>query len=153
MPGEAWPWIGWNPGRAHELMLRLGYEQYVSQGGDWGAIISQLLAVQGPEGLLGIHANMPGTVPPDVLRHLRFRSVSPQLGRRLMTAPRLHWRVGVRGRRGRVAFTDEGAGQAAQGRGPVPDNRRGRRAAEGRTSRQVPGNARLPQREKPRHPE
>ena len=67
--------IGWGPARMasafHELMLRLDYSQYVSQGGDWGAIISELLAVQAPEGLLGIHVNMPGTVPPDVLRHLR----------------------------------------------------------------------------------
>src|SRR5215212_6240502 len=57
---------GWNPARManafHELMLRLGYPRYASQGGDWGAIISELLAVQAPEGLLGIHINMPGTV-------------------------------------------------------------------------------------------
>ncbi|MER8634254.1 epoxide hydrolase 1 [Mesorhizobium opportunistum] len=66
---------GWSPARManafDELMHRLGYQQYVSQGGDWGAIISELLAVQGPKGLLGIHINMPGTVPADVLRHLR----------------------------------------------------------------------------------
>ena len=52
----------------HELMQRLGYRQYVSQGGDWGAIISQVMAVQAPKGLLAIHTNMPGTVPPSVLR-------------------------------------------------------------------------------------
>jgi pimeloyl-ACP methyl ester carboxylesterase len=72
---------GWSPGHMasafHRLMLRLGYPQYVSQGGDWGAIISELLAVQGPEGLLGIHVNMPGTVPPDVLRHLRNFDAAP----------------------------------------------------------------------------
>ncbi|MFG2045721.1 alpha/beta fold hydrolase [Dactylosporangium sp. NPDC048998] len=72
---------GWNPARMatafHELMLRLGYPRYVSQGGDWGAIISQVLAVQQPEGLLGIHVNMPGTVPPDVLRHLRNLDPAP----------------------------------------------------------------------------
>ena len=72
---------GWNPARManafHELMLRLGYPRYVSQGGDWGAIISELLAVQAPEGLLGIHINMPGTVPPDVLRHLRNFDPAP----------------------------------------------------------------------------
>jgi pimeloyl-ACP methyl ester carboxylesterase len=55
----------------HQLMLRLGYPRYVSQGGDWGAIISELLAQQAPEGLLGIHINMPGTVPADILVHLR----------------------------------------------------------------------------------
>jgi pimeloyl-ACP methyl ester carboxylesterase len=58
-------------------MLRLGYPQYVSQGGDWGAIISELLAVQAPDGLLGIHVNMPGTVPPDILRHLRNFDPAP----------------------------------------------------------------------------
>jgi pimeloyl-ACP methyl ester carboxylesterase len=62
----------------HELMLRLGYPRYVSQGGDWGAIISELLAVQAPEGLLGIHVNMPGTVPPEILRHLRNFDRAPE---------------------------------------------------------------------------
>lgn len=73
---------GWSPDRMasafHELMLRLGYKGYVSQGGDWGAIISELLAVQAPEGLLGIHINMPGTVPPDVLRHLLNFDSAPE---------------------------------------------------------------------------
>jgi pimeloyl-ACP methyl ester carboxylesterase len=72
---------GWNPARVasafHALMLRLGYARYVAQGGDWGAIISEVLAVQAPEGLLGIHINMPGTVPPDVLRHLRNFDPAP----------------------------------------------------------------------------
>src|SRR3954470_22563717 len=72
---------GWNPAHMasafHRLMLRLGYPQYVSQGGDWGAIISEVLAVQHPAGLLGIHVNMPGTVPPDVLRHLRNFDAAP----------------------------------------------------------------------------
>jgi pimeloyl-ACP methyl ester carboxylesterase len=72
---------GWSPARIasafHELMLRLDYPQYVSQGGDWGAIISEILAVQAPEGLLGIHINMPGTVPKDVLRHLRNFDAAP----------------------------------------------------------------------------
>jgi Epoxide hydrolase N terminus len=54
-----------NPTAFHQLMVWLGYPRYVSQGGDWGAIIPELLAVQAPEGLLGIHVNMPGTVPPD----------------------------------------------------------------------------------------
>jgi pimeloyl-ACP methyl ester carboxylesterase len=72
---------GWNPARTasafHQLMLRLGYPQYVSQGGDWGAIISEVLAVQSPKGLLGIHINMPGTVPADTLRHLRNFDPAP----------------------------------------------------------------------------
>jgi pimeloyl-ACP methyl ester carboxylesterase len=73
--------VGWGPARMasafHALMLRLGYRQYVAQGGDWGAIISQLLAVQAPQGLLGIHVNMPGTVQPEVLRHLRNFDPAP----------------------------------------------------------------------------
>ena len=72
---------GWNPARMarafDELIARLGYQRYVSQGGDWGAIISELLAVQAPEGLLGIHVNMPGTVPNAVLRHLRNFDPAP----------------------------------------------------------------------------
>ena len=59
------------------LMLRLGYSRYVSQGGDWGAIISQVMAVQAPPGLLGIHINMPGTVPPGVLRLIRNGDPAP----------------------------------------------------------------------------
>ena len=85
MPGYGFSGIptstGWNP--AHmasafdQLMKRLGYSEYVSQGGDWGAIISQILALQLPDGLLGIHVNMPGTVPPDILRHLRNFDPAP----------------------------------------------------------------------------
>jgi len=71
----------WGPehvGRAwHELVQRLGYKQYVSQGGDWGAIISEVMAVQAPPGLLAIHINMPGTVPPSVLRLIRNREPAP----------------------------------------------------------------------------
>jgi pimeloyl-ACP methyl ester carboxylesterase len=66
---------GWGPDHVarawDELMHRLGYRHYVSQGGDWGAIISEVMAVQAPPGLLGIHVNMPGTTPPSVLRLIR----------------------------------------------------------------------------------
>ncbi|MEI4505954.1 epoxide hydrolase family protein [Sphingopyxis sp. CCNWLW253] len=75
-PNEAW-----DPARVARawdvLMKRLGYKNYVSQGGDWGAIISQVLAVQAPDGLLGIHTNMPGTVPPDVLKLVRAKQPVP----------------------------------------------------------------------------
>ncbi|MFC3572344.1 epoxide hydrolase [Streptomyces yaanensis] len=61
---------GWGPERIArawaELMKRLGYQKYVAQGGDWGAIITDYMGVQEPEGLLGIHTNMAGVVPPAV---------------------------------------------------------------------------------------
>ena len=51
-------------------MKRLGYKHYVSQGGDWGSVIADKMAAQAPPGLLGIHVNMPATVPPDVAKAL-----------------------------------------------------------------------------------
>ncbi|MEG0772580.1 epoxide hydrolase family protein [Clostridium sp.] len=61
---------GWDPVRIArawtELMNRLGYTKYVAQGGDWGAIITDLMAVQAPPGLVAIHSNMPGVFPPDI---------------------------------------------------------------------------------------
>jgi pimeloyl-ACP methyl ester carboxylesterase len=61
---------GWDPDRIArawaELMRRLEYTRYVAQGGDWGSAISGALARQAPAGLLGIHINLPATVPPEV---------------------------------------------------------------------------------------
>ena len=61
---------GWDPIRiAHAwvvLMNRLGYTEFVAQGGDWGNAVSEQMALLKPPGLLGIHTNMPATVPPDV---------------------------------------------------------------------------------------
>jgi pimeloyl-ACP methyl ester carboxylesterase len=54
--------VGWGPGRTAqawaELMGRLGYGRYVAQGGDLGAIVSDVMGRQAPEGLLGIHMNL-----------------------------------------------------------------------------------------------
>jgi pimeloyl-ACP methyl ester carboxylesterase len=72
---------GWNPDRIarawDELMSGLGYEHYVSQGGDWGSVISDRLARLAPSGLLGIHVNMPATVPPDVAAALQAGAPAP----------------------------------------------------------------------------
>jgi hypothetical protein len=61
---------GWDPNHIArawaELMQRLGYTRYVAQGGDWGTPISNAMARQAPAGLLGIHINLPATVPPEV---------------------------------------------------------------------------------------
>jgi pimeloyl-ACP methyl ester carboxylesterase len=61
---------GWDPAHIARawatLMQRLGYTRYVAQGGDWGALITDLMGAQEPKGLIGIHTNMPGVVPPKI---------------------------------------------------------------------------------------
>jgi pimeloyl-ACP methyl ester carboxylesterase len=65
---------GWDPQRIARawitLMNRLGYPRYVAQGGDWGDLITELMAVQAPPELLGIHTNMPAAVPAAVYKAL-----------------------------------------------------------------------------------
>ena len=74
---------GWDPdhiARAWaELMKRLGYTRYVAQGGDWGSPISSAMARQNAEGLVGIHINLPATVPPEVAAVLGGVAVPPGL--------------------------------------------------------------------------
>src|SRR5881227_1181871 len=61
---------GWGPQRIARawtvLMKRLGYTKFVAQGGDWGAIVTELMGVQAPPGLVGIHTNMANVIPPDI---------------------------------------------------------------------------------------
>ena len=61
---------GWGPERIARawdmLMSRLGYTSYVAQGGDWGALITDQMGVQAPPGLVGIHTNMAGAIPPEI---------------------------------------------------------------------------------------
>jgi len=72
---------GWHPVRIARawttLMQRLGYTQYVAQGGDWGNAISELMALQEPPGLLGIHTNMAATVPANISKALAFNEAPP----------------------------------------------------------------------------
>src|ERR1700686_2487458 len=72
---------GWDPdhiARAWaELMKRLGYTRYVAQGGDWGTPISSAMARQAAAGLLGIHINLPATVPPEVAAVLPMGGPAP----------------------------------------------------------------------------
>ena len=72
---------GWNPvsiARAWAtLMQRLHYTRYVAQGGDWGNAVSEVMALQQPAGLIGIHTNMAATVPADVSRALSVGGPPP----------------------------------------------------------------------------
>ena len=72
---------GWNPVSIAKawatLMQRLGYTKYVAQGGDWGNAVSEVMALQQPPGLLGIHTNMAATVPSDVSKALAVGGPPP----------------------------------------------------------------------------
>jgi pimeloyl-ACP methyl ester carboxylesterase len=72
---------GWNPVRIARawttLMQRLGYTRFVAQGGDWGNAVSELMALQEPPGLLGIHTNMAATVPANISKALAFNEAPP----------------------------------------------------------------------------
>jgi pimeloyl-ACP methyl ester carboxylesterase len=61
---------GWDPAHIARawvvLMKRLGYTKFVAQGGDWGAIVTELMGAQAPPELLGIHTNMSNVIPLDI---------------------------------------------------------------------------------------
>jgi pimeloyl-ACP methyl ester carboxylesterase len=72
---------GWDPQRIARawvvLMKRLGYTRFVAQGGDWGNAITEQMALLAPPELLGIHTNMPATVPDDIAKSLQPDGVRP----------------------------------------------------------------------------
>jgi pimeloyl-ACP methyl ester carboxylesterase len=73
--------LGWDPQRVARawivLMKRLGYTRYVAQGGDWGNAITEQMAVIAPPELLGIHTNMPATVPDEIAKALQSGGSRP----------------------------------------------------------------------------
>jgi pimeloyl-ACP methyl ester carboxylesterase len=72
---------GWDPAhiaRANiELMKRLGYTKFVAAGGDWGGVITDLMGVQAPPELIGIHTNFPGIFPPEIDKAIRIGAPLP----------------------------------------------------------------------------
>jgi pimeloyl-ACP methyl ester carboxylesterase len=72
---------GWGPDHIARawvvLMKRLGYTRFVAQGGDWGSPVSHQMAKLGNPELLGIHVNLPGTIPPDIAKALQCGDPAP----------------------------------------------------------------------------
>jgi pimeloyl-ACP methyl ester carboxylesterase len=72
---------GWDPQRIARawiaLMQRLGYTRYVAQGGDWGNAVTEQMALIAPPELIGVHTNMPATVPDDIANALKYGNPAP----------------------------------------------------------------------------
>ena len=83
---------GWDPQRIARawvvLMKRLGYKQYVAQGGDWGNAVTEQMALLTPPELLGIHTNMPATIPDEIAQALQAGGPAPA---RLSAEERRAW--------------------------------------------------------------
>jgi pimeloyl-ACP methyl ester carboxylesterase len=73
--------LGWDPGRIARawivLMKRLGYTRYAAQGGDWGNAVTEQMALLAPPELVGIHTNMPATIPDDIAKALQAGGPAP----------------------------------------------------------------------------
>jgi pimeloyl-ACP methyl ester carboxylesterase len=65
---------GWGPDHIAtawvELMKRLGYDRFAAQGGDWGAVVTDLMGANAPPELVGVHSNMPGILSPEISQAL-----------------------------------------------------------------------------------
>lgn len=74
--------LGWDPIRIARawitLMERLGYTRYVAQGGDWGNAVTEQMALIEPPGLIGVHTNMPATIPDDIAKALAAGGAPPK---------------------------------------------------------------------------
>jgi pimeloyl-ACP methyl ester carboxylesterase len=72
---------GWGPPQMARawtvLMKRLGYDRFTAQGGDWGAFVTNATAQQAPPELIGIHVNLPGTMPSEVVEALQSGGPAP----------------------------------------------------------------------------
>ena len=72
---------GWDQARIARawavLMKRLGYTRYVAQGGDWGAIVNDVMATQGHPELIGMHTNLPNAIPPEINKAAAAGSPAP----------------------------------------------------------------------------